>query len=58
MRVRVGRSRFAQPAGSEVAHQWFEVDEDAPVASFLEQCGLPLQFVDGRGLWAVSCWWT
>lgn len=54
MRVSVGRSRFVQPVGSDAERQWFDADENMSVASFLEQCGLPLQFVDGQGLWAVS----
>jgi hypothetical protein len=37
-----------------VVRRWFDVNENTPVASFLEQCGVPLQFVDGQGLWAVT----
>ncbi|MUK03191.1 hypothetical protein GM708_15525 [Vibrio cholerae] len=34
--------------------RWFDIDPRTPVATFLEQCGLPLHFVDGDGSWAVT----
>lgn len=42
------------PSGSDTVRQWVDVDEGTPLTTFLEQCGIPLHFVDGKGLWAVT----
>lgn len=54
MRVSVARSRFAEHSDAETERRWFDIDPGTPAATFFEQCGLPLQFVDGSGLWAVT----
>ncbi|WDF34311.1 SseB family protein [Arthrobacter agilis] len=46
--------RLMEPDGADSGEQWFDAAAHTPVTTFLEQCGLPLHFVDGTGLWAVT----
>lgn len=52
--VHLNRESVALPSGQQPQLRRFDTDEAQSLPDVLVQCGVPLHFVDGGGVWVVS----